>query len=140
MTATQTRGQSQGAKSGAMWLLFLLDAGLLVASGIIHLHLWAGPYRHVPTLDVLFVVQGIGAILAGIVLLATRHLLIVAGCALLMTGTIVGFLLARTVGIFGFKLPFTSGLAYVVLIVEAVAVVTLIITGLLMRVSHIDVA
>jgi len=23
-----------------MWLLYLVDAGLLVASGLIHLHLW----------------------------------------------------------------------------------------------------
>jgi hypothetical protein len=135
MTATQTRrGQSQGTKSGLMWLLFLLDAGLLIASGAIHLHLWDIAYRHVPTLDVLFLVQAAGAIVAAIVLLVTRHLLIVTGCALLMAGTIAGFLLARSsAGIFGFHLTFSSTEAYVALAVEAAAVVMLIITGLVMR-------
>ena len=34
-----------------MWLLYLCDAGLLVTSGLIHLHLWDVAYRHVKTLD-----------------------------------------------------------------------------------------
>jgi hypothetical protein len=38
----------------------------------------------------------------------TRHLL---GALALMAGTIVGFLLGRSVGIFGFKVTFSSGLA-----------------------------
>jgi hypothetical protein len=69
---------------------------------------------------------------AAIALLAFRRQIIVLGAALLMAGTIVGFILARTVGIFGFHLTFSSGLAYTVLVVEAVAVVMLGITALLM--------
>ena len=38
--------------------------------------------------------------------------------AALMAGTIVGFILARSAGIFGFHLTFSSGLAWTVLIVE----------------------
>jgi hypothetical protein len=49
-----------------------------------------------------------------------------------MAGTIVGFLLARTVGIFGFRLTFSSGLADTVLIVEAAGVVMLGLTGWLL--------
>jgi hypothetical protein len=41
----------------------------------------------------------------------TRHVLVVLGAAALMAGTIVGFILARIVGIFGFHLTFSSGLA-----------------------------
>jgi len=48
----------------------------------------------------------------------------------------VGFFLARSVGIFGFKLTFTSGLANTVLIIEIVAVVSLAITAVLMRPSR----
>ena len=44
-----------------------------------------------------------------IALLAFRRRIIVLGAALLMAGTIVGFILARTVGIFGFHLTFSSG-------------------------------
>ncbi len=86
-----------------------------------------------PTLASLFLVQAAACVLAAIALLVTRQLLIAAGSALLMAGTIVGFILARTVGIFGFKLPISSGLANVVLVVEIAAVVLLAVTGLLLR-------
>jgi len=56
----------------------------------------------------------------------------VLGAAALMASTIAGFILARTVGIFGFHLTFSSGLAYTVLVVEAVAVILLGIAALLM--------
>jgi hypothetical protein len=130
MTTIQTTrlaGQNRG--SGLMWLLYLADAGLLVASGLIHLHLWDIAYRHVKTLDVLFLVQVVLCLLAAVTLLVTRHLLVVAGAAALMAGTMVGFVLARTVGIFGFRLTFSSGLAYTVLVVEAAGVVMLVLTA-----------
>jgi hypothetical protein len=113
-----------------LWLLFLCDAGLLVASGLIHLHLWDIAYRHVKTLDVLFLVQVAACLLLALALLVTRHLLAVVAAWLLMAGTIVGFILARTVGIFGFKLTFSTGLANTVLIVEAAALIMLTITGM----------
>jgi hypothetical protein len=131
VTTTRER-QSAGLRphSIGLWLLFLADAGLLVASGLIHLHLWDIAYRHVKTLDVLFLVQTAACLLFALLLLVTRHLLVVAAAWLLMAGTIVGFILARTVGIFGFKLTFSTGLANTVLIVEAAALVMLAITGM----------
>jgi hypothetical protein len=126
-----TRPPAQRRRSYLMWLLYLCDAGLLVTSGLIHLHLWDIAYRHVKTLDVLFLVQVVLALLAAAALLVTRHVLVVLGAAALMAGTIVGFLLARTVGIFGFRLTFSSGLAYTVLVVEACAVVLLVLTAAL---------
>ena len=68
-------------------------------------------------------------LLAALILLVTRHLLVMAGSAALMAGTIIGFVLARTVGIFGFHLTFISTEAYVVMVVEAVAIVMLGITA-----------
>ena len=130
MTIIQkTRPPGQGAHSGLMWLLYVCDAGLLVTSGLIHLHLWDIAYRHVKTLDVLFLIQVVLCLLAALTLLLTRQLLITLGALALMAGTIVGFLLARSVGIFGFKLTFSSGLAYTVLVVEAAAVVLLAVTA-----------
>ena len=61
--------------------------------------------------------------------MATRRLIVVAAAFLLMGGTIVGFILVRTVGLFNFKLGFTSGLAATVLVVEAVAMVMTAITA-----------
>ena len=122
--------QPAARSSAALWLLYLADAGLLVASGLIHLHLWDIAYRHVKVLDVLFLVQVAAALVAAVLLLATRRLLVVLGSAALMAGTILGFVLARTSGIFGFHLAFSSGLANAVLVVEAAAVVLLALTAL----------
>jgi hypothetical protein len=128
-TLQGTRKPSQRSRSTLLWLLYLGDAALLVTSGLIHLHLWDIAYRHVKTLDVLFLVQVALCLLAALILLVTRHLVVVLGAAALMAGTIVGFLLARSVGIFGFRLTFSSGLAYTVLVVEAAAVVMLALTA-----------
>ena len=135
-TIQRTRRPGQGRRSPQMWLLYLCDAALLVTSGLIHLHLWDIAYRHVKTLDVLFLVQVALALLAAAALLATRHRLVVLGAAALMAGTIAGFLLARTVGLFGFRLTFSSGLAYTVLVVEAAAVVLLVLTAWLQRTAR----
>ncbi len=130
---TQRRSVARQQRPVWLWLFYVCDAGLMIASGLIHLHLWDIAYRHVKTLDQLFLVQVAAALVLAVALLATRHLLVVAASLLLMAGTIVGFLLARSVGIFGFRLTFTSGLATTVLVVEIAAVVMLAITGLLMR-------
>jgi hypothetical protein len=123
--ASHTRQQNVSL----MWLVYICDAGLLIASGLIHLHLWDIAYRHVKTLDVLFLVQVVLTLLTAAILLVTRHLLVVLGAAALMAGTIIGFVLARTVGIFGFHLTFISTEAYIVMVVEAVAIVMLGITA-----------
>jgi hypothetical protein len=114
-------------------VLYLCDAGLLIASGLIHLHLWDIAYRHVKTLDVLFLVQVAAAVLLALALLITRRLIVVLAALLLMAGTIVGFLLARSVGIFRFKLTFSSGLADTVLTIEIAGVILLAITAWAMR-------
>jgi len=122
--------------SASTWVLCVIDAGLLVASGAIHLHLWDIAYRHVKTLGPLFLLQVAAALVIAVAILVTRHILAVAAGLLLMAGTIVGFILARTVGIFGFKLPFSSGLANTVLIIEIVAVIMLAVTAALLRGSR----
>jgi hypothetical protein len=134
MTTIQTshRASTQPSRSPLMWLLYLADAGLLVASGLIHLHLWDIAYKNVGTLDVLFLVQTALCLLAALALLITRHVLVALGAAALMAGTMVGFVLARSVGIFGFKLTFSSGLAWTVLIVEAAGVILLLLTASLL--------
>jgi hypothetical protein len=137
ITMHRTHQPGQGTRGGLMWLLYVVDAGLLVTSGLIHLHLWDIAYRHVKTLDVLFLVQVAACLLAAVTLLLTRHLLVVLGSAALMAGTLVGFTLARTVGIFGFHLTFTTAEAYTVLVVEGAAVVLLLVTAWLqMRSKH----
>jgi hypothetical protein len=131
VTTTKAR---QGVARGQLPILALcvIDAGLLVTSGLIHLHFWNIAYRHVPTLGPLFLVQVIATLLTAIALVATRRLIVVAAAFLLMGGTIVGFILVRTVGLFNFKLGFTSGLAATVLVIEVIAMVMTAITAWLM--------
>ena len=132
MTMTDNRKAVRPGRA-AIWGLAVVDAGLLIASGAIHLHLWDIAYRHVKTLGPLFLVQACAALVIALAVLITRHILAVAAGLALCGGTIVGFILARTVGIFGFKLTFSSGLANTVLIIEIAAVILLAITALLMR-------
>jgi hypothetical protein len=128
MTTTKSR-QSVARGQLPVLALCIIDAALLVTSGLIHLHFWNIAYRHVPTLGPLFLVQVVATLLTAIALVATRRLIVVAAAFLLMGGTIVGFILVRTVGLFNFKLNFTSGLAATVLVVEAVAMVMTAITA-----------
>jgi hypothetical protein len=128
MTMTRDRNAVASGRA-AIWGLAVVDAGLLIASGAIHLHLWDIAYRHVATLGPLFLVQACAALVIALAVLLTRHILAVAAGLALCAGTIVGFVLARTVGIFGFKLTFSSGLANLVLVIEIVAILMLAITG-----------
>jgi hypothetical protein len=118
--------------SAALQALAVIDAGLLIASGAIHLHLWDIAYQHVPTLGPLFLVQAASALVLALTILVTRHLLAVVAGLALVAGTIIGFILVRTTGLFGFHLTFSSGEANAVLIVEAAAVVALSATGALL--------
>ena len=61
-------------------------------------------------------VQTVLCLLVALASLITRHLLVVLGAAALMAGTIVGFVPARTMGIFGFHPTFSSTEAWTVLI------------------------
>jgi hypothetical protein len=80
----------------------------------------------------LFLLQVISAFVIAAGLLVTRHILAVLAGLGLVIGTIIGFILVITVGLFNFKLPFISGEAWVTLVAEIVATVTLTATGLVL--------
>lgn len=110
-------------RSAAVIVLVLVQAGLLITSGFIHLHLEQTAYRHVKTIGPLFIVQFITCLTVAAALLITRHILVALASAVLLAGTIIGFILVRTVGLFGFKLPYSTTLANQVLAVEIAGVV-----------------
>lgn len=121
MTFTLTRSMHQ--RSLAVIGLCVVQAGLLVTSGFIHLHLEQTAYRHVKTIGPLFIVQFISCLAVALALLVTRHVLVALASVALAAGTIVGFVLVRTVGLFNFKLPYSTTLANQVLAVEIAAIV-----------------
>lgn len=109
----------------AIWL----GAALMLVSGVVHVHLWDIAYRHVATLGPLFLVQAALSLVVAVALAVFRRAaLILAGMAL-MAGTIVGFILVVTTGLFGFKLQTITGWADLALASESAAVVVLGVAG-----------
>ncbi len=125
-----------GTDRGMTRALIWLGAVLVLVSGIEHLHLWDIAYRHVATLGPLFIVQGVVAIVLAVLLAVGRRFFLVLSGLALMAGTIVGFVLVLTTGLFGFKLGSISGVAYDTLAAEIAAIVVLAGAGWLMWLEH----
>lgn len=103
-------------------------AGLLVASGAIHLDLYLTGYRTIPTIGVLFLLQAAAAFVLGGAVAALGLRLVAAGAALFSLATLAGYLLAIRVGLFGFKeVRTTAGVVAGVLEVAAFALLALVV-------------
>ena len=98
---------------------------LMICSGLIHIHLWDIAYRHVATLGPLFLVQAVAAMVLALVLIVTRVVVVALACMTLMVGTMVGFVLAASVGIFGFTLHIVTAWAYEALGAELLSALVL---------------
>ena len=127
MPASATAGPSGSTfLRFATTLTLLAGAALAVASGAIHLHLWADGYRTIPTIGPLFLFQGIAGVVLAVVLAASRRLLAALATAGFMVATIGGFLLSVYVGLFGFTDTLAAPWAGVSLVVESVGAVVLV--------------
>jgi predicted lipoprotein with Yx(FWY)xxD motif len=102
--------------------LRVAGAGLLAATGAIHLDLYLTGYRTIPTIGILFLLQIIAAfVLAAAVLFGSR--LAAAAGALFMLSTLGGYLLSIWFGLFGFReVRTTSGIVAGVIEVAGFAV------------------
>jgi hypothetical protein len=80
-------------------------AGCTVASGVIHLYLWGKQYgyRDVPTIGPLFLLQGVVAILLGLLAIVTRRVAVQLVAAVVLVASVVALVLAVEVGLFGFR-------------------------------------
>jgi predicted lipoprotein with Yx(FWY)xxD motif len=102
--------------------LRLAGAGLLAATGAIHLDLYLTGYRSIPTIGWLFLLQVISAFgLAAAVLVSRSRLVTAAGTGFALA-TLGGYLLSLWVGLFGFKeIRTTAGIVAGVVEVAAFA-------------------
>jgi hypothetical protein len=84
--------------------LCAIGAGLSVASGAIHLHLWNEFYSDIKNghLNVLFLVQAILCFVGAAAVLTMRNILAAVATAALLVGTYGGYLITRYHGWFGF--------------------------------------
>jgi predicted lipoprotein with Yx(FWY)xxD motif len=83
--------------------LRVAGAGLLLATGAIHLDLYLTGYRSIPTIGWLFLLQVITAFALGAVVLVSGSRLAAAAGAAFLLATLGGYLLSVWVGLFGFK-------------------------------------
>ena len=111
----------------------ILGAALTAVMGGIHLDLWVGGYRDIPTIGVLFLLNSIGAALLALGLLTapTRALGTVSGAAALFTaGTLAALLVSLTIGVFGFGFREYLGAPLVVTTIIVEAAGTVVLTAL----------
>jgi predicted lipoprotein with Yx(FWY)xxD motif len=111
--------------AGLNWLrlgLRLAGAGLLAATGAIHLDLYLTGYRSIPVIGPLFLLQVIAAFgLAAAVLVSGSRLAAAAGAGFVLS-TLGGYLLSVWIGLFGFKeIRTTAGIVAGVIEVAAFA-------------------
>lgn len=81
----------------------LTGAGLLAATGGIHLDLYLTGYRHIPTIGWLFLLQIIAAFVLAVAVLVVRGPLTDAAGAGFALSTLGGYLLTLWIGLFGFQ-------------------------------------
>ena len=109
-------------------------AACTVGSGVIHLYLWGKQYgyRDVPTIGPLFLIQGIAAILMGLIVIVSRQAGVLLVAAGMLVASVVALVLAIEVGLFGFKDSWLAPYAWTTLYEEiAGGIVLLAAAGVL---------
>jgi hypothetical protein len=102
----------------------------MVASAVIHLHLWAGGYRHIPTIGPLFLLQGVAGVLLAVAVAVTRRPVAALAGAAFVASTIGGLVLSVEIGLFGFEDSLDAPFATASLAVEAAAFLILLAAAL----------
>jgi hypothetical protein len=106
-------------------LLRLVAVALLSWDGWAHLHLWQDGYRHIATIGPLFLVGAVSALaVAAGLLLRPSRLLGLAGAGVEI-GILAGLVVSVNFGLFGFKESLSAPFAVESIVVESVAVLTL---------------
>lgn len=99
-----------------------------VGSGTIHLYLWGKQYgyRDIPTIGPLFLLQGIVAILLGLLVVISRRVLVLVLAGGLLVVSVVALVIAIEVGLFGFKDSWLAPYAWTTFYEEIVGAVLLL--------------
>ena len=122
MTRTLARPRTQSRQV----ILRVAGAGLLAATGAIHLDLYLTGYRTIPTIGWLFLLQVIAAFGLAVAVLVTGSRLAAAAGAGFAVATLAGYLLSIWVGLFGFtEVRTTAGIVAGIIEVAAFAVLAL---------------
>ena len=107
-------------------------AACAVYSGYIHLYLWGRqpfPYRDIPTIGPLFLVQGIAAIIIGLLVVISRRVGAVLIGAGLLVVSVVALVIDVEVGMFGYKDSWAVPYAKTTLYEEIIGAVLLLVAA-----------
>jgi hypothetical protein len=115
----------RAARRVATNVALLAGAGLVAASALIHLYLWADGYRHVTTIGPLFLAQGVVGLALAVLLIAYPNAVAAAVGVGYLLATLVGLVFSASVGFLGFMDTFDAPWASTSLIVEAAGVLML---------------
>ncbi|NMH99374.1 hypothetical protein [Pseudonocardia acidicola] len=112
-------------------------ACLLAVSGVIHAQLYLQGYRTIPGVGPAFLLQASAAPAVAVLLLFTSAAVLRLAAAALAAGALAGFVLSRTVGVFGFVEHGPQPAPYALISVLAeIAVLALLGAPLLSRTSR----
>jgi hypothetical protein len=125
------RGPGDLASRPARVVVTLMIAGGAVCtlgSGVIHLYLWGKQYGYqdIPTIGPLFLIQGIAAIVLGLLAVASRRVLLLVLAGGMLVVSVVALVLAIEVGLFGFKDSWFAPYAWTTFYEEIVGAVLLL--------------
>jgi len=113
-------GPYRSGRARAVMLLSLIAGAMVtIYSGYIHLYLWGRqpyPYSAIPTIGPLFLIQGIVAILVGLLIVVARRLYAILLGAGLLIASVAALVIDVEVGMFGFKdswsVPYATSTLY----------------------------
>ena len=102
-----------------------------LGSGVIHLYLWGKQYGYesIPTIGPLFLIQGIAAIVLGLLVVISRRVLVLVLASGMLVVSVVALVLAIEVGLFGFKDSWFAPYAWTTFYEEIVGAVLLLVAA-----------
>jgi plastocyanin len=111
---------------------FVAAGGLIIWSSVIHFHLWQSlGYRHIATIGPLFLLQSIGGVLLGLLIVAARRVWAAVLGVGFAVSTMVGFLISVEHGLFGFKDTWSAPFAHEAFALEIATIGVCLIAGTL---------
>jgi hypothetical protein len=128
------RGPGDLASRSARAAVLVMIAGgavCTVGSGVIHLYLWGKQYGYsgIPTIGPLFLIQGIAAILLGLLVVVSRRVLVLVLAGGMLVVSVVALVLAIEVGLFGFRDSWFAPYAWTTFYEEIVGAVLLLVAA-----------
>ena len=111
---------------------FVVTGLMIIWSSYIHFHLWQSlGYRHIATIGPLFLLQSIGGLFIGLLIIASRRVWVAVLGAGFAISTMIGFLISVENGLFGFKDTWSAPFAHQAFALEIAIIGVCAIAGTL---------